>query len=390
MSVSGLRVALIASRLHTGGGAVVGQCTAYWLSALLEGAEIIVARPESIGYSYSDSARVTEIVCPRMSLFRQFIWDERVLQQELRRFSPDWVWSLTNYPVSGNWNQSVLIHDPHFTFDPSYFRNETWKNKFKKWVGRRLLLSRLHKPRRFYCQTTAIRDGAVAQLGIPVEKIGLYPPGVDAAVGGKTTTISVEDSSALQTVDKYKGRFRMFYPARCYGHKNHQVIVEAYSKYRSVLADTVCFLTISETDHPIARELLARIESERLQDLIVNLGPISYGEVQHIFRQADAMLMPTKLETFGIPFVEAMANGVPIITSDYDFVRSVCGDVPTYVANADSADEIMNAICTLRDSKVIRQQSIEAGFRRLNSMKTWKGAVEGVVKEMQILASVRS
>lgn len=370
---------MIASRLHTGGGAVVGMNSAFWISKHC--ASLFVVKPQNIDYQYAADASVRELVCPRQTLVRQAFWDRRVLGPALIEFQPDWVFSMGNYPVAGKWRQSVLIHDPHFTFDRAHFRNETFRNKSKKWIGRRLLLSRLQNVQRFYCQTEAIRAGASQLLGIPVDKIGLFPPGVDAAVGTQPNGSDLLLSTALKKVLGYRGRFRLFYPARCYGHKNHRVILEAYSKYRDELKDTVCFWTISASDHAIAPELLSRVRNEGLGDQIVNLGPVSQGEVQSIFKESDSLLMPTKLETFGIPFVEAMQNGCPIIASSYAFVKAVCGTVPLYLEDADSPSEVRDAICTLRDDEAKRKSLIAAGVEHVSKMKTWEEAVASVLKD---------
>jgi glycosyltransferase involved in cell wall biosynthesis len=382
--VTSKRIALIASRLHTGGGKVVGEKTAESLSLLCPESDILVVRPDGIAYEYHGHAHIRELVCPRQSLIKQFWWDRQVLGKHLTEFQPDWVWSLGNYPVAGKWRQSLLIHDPHLTFDPSYFQNETWKVKFKKWIGRQLLLSRLHLPQRFYCQTTAIREGASQQLGIPLEKIGLFPPGVEPDRTTNNAQPVVLNSQALKEVQSKKDKFRLFYPARCYGHKNHEVIVEAYSRYREELADTCCFLTISAEDHPIAKGFLERIEKEKLSS-IVNIGPISRPEVAAIFAASDALLMPTKLETFGIPFVEAMQSRTPIITSNYDFVRAVCGDAALYLNNPDDPRELMQAILELQYNSTKRQTLKEKGLALSQSLPTWNESVDRVLHKEEIV-----
>lgn len=375
-----MRIALIASRLHTGGGKVVGEKTAESLALLCPESDLLVVRPDGIAYEYHGHAHIRELACPRQSLIKQFWWDRQVLGKQLKEFQPDWVWSLGNYPVAGKWRQSLLIHDPHLTFDPSYFRNETWKVKFKKWMGRQFLLSRLHLPQRFYCQTTAIRSGASQQLGIPTEKIGLFPPGVDPIPGDKGETPSVVNSQAIRVVQSKADKFRLFYPARCYGHKNHKVIMETFSRYREELADTCCFWTISKTDHPIAAELLYRLEKEKLSSL-VNLGPISRQEVAAIFAQSNALLMPTKLETFGIPFVEAMQSQTPIITSSYDFAKAVCRDAALYLNDPDDPKEVLAAILTLKNNPSQSLSLAENGLAIVQLMPSWEESVHCVLQE---------
>lgn len=376
-----MRIALIASRLRTGGGRVVGEKTAEHLALLCPNAELLMVRPRGISYDYRGHPAVQELECPQQSLLMQYFWDRSVLQAELRRFQPDWVWSLANYPVAGQWRQSLLIHDPHLTFPQSYFKDDTLQNKTKKWLGRLMLRSRLHLPRRFYCQTTAIRSSACQQLGLSAEKVGLYPPGTDEEGFAATTSSDHQEASpAVKAVANAADKFVLFYPARGYKHKNHRVIVEAYSQFRDDLAGTRCFLTISPSDHATAAQAIDRIEAEKLETL-VNLGPLRRDDVVAIFALSDALLMPTKLETFGIPFVEAMQSRTPIITTNYDFVRAVCHDAAQYIEDADDPRQLKDAILALATNQKRCRQLAERGFAIAQSLPTWADAVRAVLED---------
>lgn len=376
-----MRIALIASRLRNGGGRIVGEKTAAHLAILCPQAELLVIRPAGIPYEYRGHSSVHELECPQQSLLGQYFWDRNVLQAELRRFQPDWVWSLANYPVAGPWRQSLLIHDPYLTFPQSSFKGETLKNRMKKWLGRLVLRSRLHLPRRFYCQTTAIRSSACRQLGLSPGKVGLYPPGTEELGNDDMPALAQRDASpAVKAVTGAAGKFVLFYPARGYRHKNHRVIVEAYSRFRDELAGTRCFFTISPSDHATAAEAIHRIEEEKLESL-VNLGPLTRDDVVAIFGMSNALLMPTKLETFGIPFVEAMQSRTPIITTNYDFVRAVCRDAAEYIADADDPRQLKDAILSLATNQERCRQLAERGFAIAQSLPTWADAVRGVLAD---------
>ena len=386
-----MRIALIASRLRTGGGRVVGEKTAEHLALLCPDSDLLIVRPQGVPYEYHDHVGIRELECPRQSLLAQYWWDRRILQATLRDFQPEWVWSLANYPVAGPWRQSLLIHDPHLTFDQSHFQDQTWKIRVKKWLGRRMLLSRIGLPRRFYCQTTAIRSSACRQLGIPLQKVGLYPPGIEtidpagSAPGGFMGT----SSPAVDTVRQAAGKFVLFYPARGYKHKNHRLIVETYSRFHRELAGTRCFLTISASDHETAAEAIRRIDAEQLGAL-VNLGPISRDEVAAIFGMSDALLMPTKLETFGIPFVEAMQSRTPIITTNFDFVRAVCRDAALYLDSPDDPEELKNAILQLTGDQARCRELADRGSAIAQSLPTWSDVVRSVLNEEGIPHAITS
>ena len=83
---------------------------------------------------------------------------------------------------------------------------------------------------------------------------------------------------------------------------------------------------------------------------------------------AVALVMPSKLESFGIPYYEAMAIGCPVIAADFDFAREACGEAGFY-ANPDDGrefahyvDTLVNAPSVLKTvSRNLRDRSLEIG-----------------------------
>ena len=376
-----MKIALIASRLHTGGGRVVGQKIIESIFDLCADEDILAVVPQDADYPQSERANLRVLECPRQSSVRQMWWDRTKLRSALSEFSPDWVWALGNYPISGPWRQSVLIHDPHLMFEASWFKDETTVNKLKKMLGKWLLKRRIDLPQRFYCQTEAIRARVASQIGIRREKIGFCPPGIEPPV---PPAVSPKVEQLFEKLDEKHHIF--FYPARCYAHKNHRLILETYRKYRSELSDTRCVWTIAPEQHVIATELLDDLDRSKLDDLILNVGPLSRGEVAACFGRSDALVMPTKLETFGIPFIEAMQHKVAIIASDYDFVRAVCGDAALYIKDPDDPAHLFEAITRLRDDSSVRAELIRKANDMVENSPSWHEVVQRVLVDEELLS----
>jgi len=375
-----MKIALIASRLHTGGGKIFGLDIIKEVSKQAHGHQILAVVPNSPDYlSQLDADNLELLVCPRQSEFRRGFWVRKVLLPALTDFQPDWVWSLENYPIPGIWNQSLLVQDAHLLFDETWFKEESFYNKLKKRFGRFLLRRRRHLPHRYYCQTDVIAQRLAKQLGIAEEKIGLCPPNVEWNGEAEPS----DYSQGLQDVVKDR-RLVLFYPARCYSHKNHQVILDAYCKFRRELEDTICFWTIEHGQHAIAGDILDSIANENLGNLIYNLGSLSQEQVRSVFSLSDVLLMPTKLETFGIPFVEAMHSGVAIISSDFDFTRAVCGEAAFYLRDADSPEAVRDAIIALRDNSSQRDQLVNQGRKRVQSMPSLKTTIRNILRQENI------
>jgi glycosyltransferase involved in cell wall biosynthesis len=80
---------------------------------------------------------------------------------------------------------------------------------------------------------------------------------------------------------------------------------------------------------------------------VVELGPVSYKSLHHLYRACDLYVTPAYAETFAHPLVEAMASGLPIIASDLAVHREICADAALYFPRFSPeilADRIMHTI----------------------------------------------
>ena len=116
---------------------------------------------------------------------------------------------------------------------------------------------------------------------------------------------------------------------------------------------------------------MERVAAAGLSDQLVNLGPVEQGLLGALYAQVDAVVLPTLLESFSGVYVEAMTLGVPIITSDRDFARVVCGDAAVCV-DPTNPGEIAAAIADLVRDPGRRRDLIEKGKARTAGFgKSW-------------------
>lgn len=112
-------------------------------------------------------------------------------------------------------------------------------------------------------------------------------------------------------------------------HKNHRRLFEAWQ----MLAVQNVFPTLAVTLHP-ERDAVLRAELKEFVDRfglrIEDLGQIPHAEVLDNYRRSGALIFPSYAESFGIPLVEAMAAGLPIVASETDYVRDLCDPATTF------------------------------------------------------------
>lgn len=131
--------------------------------------------------------------------------------------------------------------------------------------------------------------------------------------------------------------------------------------------------TLNLSQSNAARNLMATVEREHLNDYVVNVGHVDPQHIPALFEQCNALLLPTLLESYGLPFVEAMFNKRTIITSDFDFTRDVCREAAYYFDPLDE-ESIYRAICAAFADESARQEKIKLGFKMASDLNDWPNA----------------
>lgn len=110
------------------------------------------------------------------------------------------------------------------------------------------------------------------------------------------------------------------------------------------------------------------------------LGRISDDDFSKALQGALCFLFPSRIEGFGLPAVEAMASGCPVIASTSPCLPEVCGEAALY-ADPDDLDGWVNAVGSLRNKPVLRDALVDAGLARAGEY-TWRGIAEIYLKLM--------
>jgi glycosyltransferase involved in cell wall biosynthesis len=158
-----------------------------------------------------------------------------------------------------------------------------------------------------FVQSNSVRDGFAEYFNFPRAKIHFILPKIK---------IDARKKSNDPTLDK--ARLNLFYPATTYIFKNHFIIIKAISMLdRNLQQRIVLHLTCNEADLPF------KISKPEIQFEINFMGKIESDRVFQLYEEADALLFPSYIETFGLPLIEAASSGMPIIVSDLPYSREI-------------------------------------------------------------------
>lgn len=135
-------------------------------------------------------------------------------------------------------------------------------------------------------------------------------------------------------------QYKFFYPADGVGHKNHVALLKAWELLSQRGFSPVLTLTLSNFEYDRLVNQSGIIIAKNLN--IQNVGHISRSDVLNILSSSSALIFPSLAETLGIPLLEATALGVPIIASEFDYVRDIASPIETF--NPHSPVSIADAV----------------------------------------------
>jgi len=189
----------------------------------------------------------------------------------------------------------------------------------------------------------------------------------------------VTDTTELKRVkDKYRlPDHYFFFLGNTDPKKNTKGTLKAFSDF---IKQTGLDYKLVMLDYDKAEldKLLVEIGDQGLIDRIVLTGYVINTDLPAIYCQCEVFLYPSLRESFGIPMLEAMACGVPVITSNTSSMPEVAGTA-AYIIDPFKPEEITKAIVDILNDALLRHSLIEKGFTQAAKF-TWKSMAEQVLE----------
>lgn len=370
-----MKIVILAHNLSVGGGLTVGRGATSTLPRLLPDSQFLITCPVGADYSDAECQPNVEVIRPPKHGFRARLdWERGSLKGKIDAFEPTWIFGLGNLVFHGfRGRQSILLHDPHHVYPSGTFGRVTFKYRLKKLMLKQLFRRSLKKVDSVYVQTNTIRDRLCLQYEFPRGKIHLFPPACSPRE---------RYQCHFSTPDKMLGvgSLKLLFISAPWGHKNHKILIDTFKLHKKRLAGVCCFITVDPEMNSLGREIVDRIEHEGLGGQIISLGHLNPAEVQGAYRDADALIFPSLLETAGLPLIEAMEHGLPVLASDLDFAQELCGDAACFFDPC-SPDSVADAIVRIRDDSTYRGELARRSAARFEGhVRTWDEVLEDVIR----------
>ncbi len=298
-------------------------------------------------------AGVDEVVVP-VHATNRLEW-VRGEQQHLPRLAAragcDLVHSLgSTAPLRGPFRRVTTIHDLNYRMVPeSHFGLRS--------LGMRVLVpAAARRSHRLLADSTSTRDDLVAHVGVPIDKVDVVPLGV--ALDRDVTPTPEPDLRARLELGE---RPLLLCVGAKRPHKNAGVVLEAM-----VAMKPAPVLVVTGYRSPYEAELRAQADALRQQLRLP--GYLSAPDLEGLYAAATCVVVPSLYEGFGLPVIEAMARGAPVVCSDRSSLPEVAGDA---ALQFDPHDPAQLCACLERVMAGEGDRLRAAGFRQAARF-TWE------------------
>ena len=178
------------------------------------------------------------------------------------------------------------------------------------------------------------------------------------------------DSGELYDFKLPKNKKKLLYLTYYYSHKNIEILIPLAMKIKEMALPYCIITTIERYEHKHSKLFIDRIKNYKLDDIIINVGNVKMPLVPSLYQQCDALFMPTLLESYGLPYFEAMYHGKTIFTSDLNFAKDVCGNAAFYFDPLD-VNSIIYSISNAFKHNELCMNKIEEGKELLRKSLNW-------------------
>ncbi len=249
------------------------------------------------------------------SPLRRILWEQAVQPWALRQVRPDLAHALAFVaPVFSRVPSVVTVYDLSFIHYPDLLP-----------AARRLYLRLFTRrscqhARRVIAISRSTAHDLTQTFGIPPDKIDVAVPGV----GGQFAPLLSAEIAAFRARKGLPDRFLLFL-GTLEPRKNLPVLLRAYARLPAADRATV-HLVLAGGKGWMFEDIFRTVEALDLADSVHFPGYVSPDELPLWYNAADVFVYPSVFEGFGLPVVEALACGTPVLVSDVSSLPEAAGD----------------------------------------------------------------
>lgn len=288
-------------------------------------------------------------------------WEKWALGAELRPHrlallhSPDFI-----PPAWGAKKYVITVHDLNFLYYPDYLTAES-RRYYLEQIG-----WAVQKADHISADSHHTRQDLLERLNVPPEKVTTVHLAANPVYEQPVSAAQLEAILAEYNLP----RGFLLFVGTLEPRKNIPTLLKAYARLRPHLADIPLVLVGGKGW--LYEEIFATIEELGLRPHVRHLQGVSDEKLAGLYAAASLLALPSHYEGFGLPPLEAMHQGCPVITSDRGSLPEIVG-VAGLLLDADEVDAWAEAMNRVVHDSALRQQMTQAGYVQAQKFK-WENA----------------
>ena len=236
-----------------------------------------------------------------------------------------------------------------------------------KIIGYKYIIKKAsQKAKKVITVSKSTKEEIVDHLKIPQDKIKIIYEGVDDRIQNSEFRIQNKSQNTKYLIPNTE---YFLFVGNVYPHKNAQRMIKAFNIFLQYFPNTLLiFVGKEDFFHKRLRETIDKMDLGRK---IQFYGRVSDEELGVLYKNAIALIVPSLMEGFGLPALEAMANKCLVLASDIESLKEICGKNAIYLDPYnidDMAEKMKKAYLKEYDKKIIErgfERSKEFSFRKM-------------------------
>ena len=270
-----------------------------------------------------------------------------------------------NVPLTYRGHYVVTIHDLIHLIFPEYLGSRA-----KYWYAKFLMTQAVQRAHHIFTVSENSKNDIQQYFGTPDKKITVTYNGVDDDFRVKCKS---EIDYLYKKYDIPRDKKLILFVGNLKPHKNLDTLLEAV---KMMDRNNVMLLLVGKAFKNM--DLETKEEKLGIKDLVIHTGLVTKEELIDFYNLADVFVFPSLYEGFGIPPLEAMACGTPVIAANNSSIPEVIGDAAVLV-DGKSPEQISFSISMLIEDSHKAGEYITKGLIRCNDF-SWN-KTQSIVKE---------
>lgn len=245
-----------------------------------------------------------------------------------------------------------------------------------KYLGYKFVFKQaVKRAERIITPSNFVKDELVGRYGLDVNKLVVTYEGVDDSI--KYQVLSIKGKEKILAKYDIKKPY-LLYVGSVYPHKNIERLIEAVkllNQDRIASCVSRIALVIVCARNVFSKRLDKFVEQSGSDEFVRMTGFVPDEELAVLYQEAEVFVFPTLSEGFGLPGLEAMSVGCPVICSDIPVLKEVYKDSALYFNPLDSKD-ITEKISQLLVDKKLQEKLKSLGFQLAQTYSWQKTARE--------------